>query len=195
MVAASLLPVTIVNGELLFLFGKENEKEDSAKGYSDFGGKKESNESFYACALREGSEELTGFLGDCAAIKKYIRSHGGTFVIDYAPSTNAHYKVFLFYLPYSSDFVSAFNANHAFLWKRMDKDVLCKTKCFEKIRIDWFSVQDIQRRQKEFRFFYVAILDQILAKKEYIYRFINANAKQSLSSATRKKEKNKKKGG
>ena len=61
MVAVSILPVAICNNELHFLFGKENEMEDSAKGFSDFGGRVESGESIYETALREGSEELCGF--------------------------------------------------------------------------------------------------------------------------------------
>ena len=36
MTGSSILPVTIHNGNLYFLFGKENEKEQSAKGFSDF---------------------------------------------------------------------------------------------------------------------------------------------------------------
>ena len=33
MTAGSVLPVTIHKGQLLFLFGKENDMEDSAKGF------------------------------------------------------------------------------------------------------------------------------------------------------------------
>ena len=77
MVAASILPICIHNGKLHFLFGKENEMEQSAKGWSDFGGRKEANESIYKAALREGSEELTGFLGDEHKLKQMIRNNGG----------------------------------------------------------------------------------------------------------------------
>ena len=61
MVAGSILPVAIHKNQLYFLFGKENPMEDSAKGWSDFGGKMENGETPYTAALREGSEELTGF--------------------------------------------------------------------------------------------------------------------------------------
>ena len=64
MVAASILPITIHKNQLLFLFGKENELEDSAKGWSDFGGRVDPGETIFQGALREGSEELTGFLGN-----------------------------------------------------------------------------------------------------------------------------------
>ena len=46
--------------------------EDSAKGWSDFGGKMEMGETPYKAALREGSEELTGFLGNDNDIKRYL---------------------------------------------------------------------------------------------------------------------------
>ena len=44
MVAGSILPVTIHNDKLYFLFGKENPSEKSAKGWSDFGGRLENKE-------------------------------------------------------------------------------------------------------------------------------------------------------
>ena len=62
MVGSSILPVAIHDNTLYFLFGKENPFEDSAKGFSDFGGGMERNESRLDTALREGSEELSGFL-------------------------------------------------------------------------------------------------------------------------------------
>ena len=35
---AGILPTTIHKGKLYFLFGKEGKHEDSAPGFSDFGG-------------------------------------------------------------------------------------------------------------------------------------------------------------
>ena len=45
MVAGSILPVCIYKNKLYFLFGKENNNEKDAKGWSDFGGGCESNET------------------------------------------------------------------------------------------------------------------------------------------------------
>jgi NADH pyrophosphatase NudC (nudix superfamily) len=70
MVAASILPVSIHKGKMYFLFGKENEMEDSAKGFSDFGGKVENGESIMDTALREGAEELCGFFGETQRYQK-----------------------------------------------------------------------------------------------------------------------------
>ena len=97
MVAASILPICIYNNELHFLFGKENSMEDTAKGWSDFGGKVEKNESIYQGALREGAEELTGFLGNENDLKKIIRRNGGVYKITH---DQIKYHVHLFYLPY-----------------------------------------------------------------------------------------------
>ena len=55
MVAGSILPIAIYKNQLYFLFGKENPLEDSAKGWSDFGGKMEPGETPYKAAMREGS--------------------------------------------------------------------------------------------------------------------------------------------
>ena len=98
MVAGSLLPVTIHNGELYFLFGKENPLEDSAKGWSDFGGGVEKGETPYQTALREGGEELTGFLGDGKTLQKHIRKNGGVYKI-----THNTYHLHLFYLEYDEN--------------------------------------------------------------------------------------------
>ena len=50
---AGILPTTIHNGKLYFLFGKESKYEDSAPGFSDFGGGTDNSESFLETAVRE----------------------------------------------------------------------------------------------------------------------------------------------
>ena len=111
MVAGSILPITIHNDKLYFLFGKENELEKSAKGWSDFGGRAEAGETPYKAALREGSEELTGFLGNKNQIQKLINKNGGVFKI-----THNSYHVHMFFLKYDENLPKYFNKNHYFLW-------------------------------------------------------------------------------
>ena len=67
---AGILPSTIHNGKLYFLFGKEGKYEDSAPGFSDFGGGTDNNESFIETAIREAGEEFTGFLGNDMDIRR-----------------------------------------------------------------------------------------------------------------------------
>lgn len=183
MVASSLLPVTIYKGKLHFLFGKENELEDSAKGFSDFGGRVEGNETVLETALREGSEEMTGFLGNSKDLQTHINRHGGTF-----PVVIDKYHVNMFYLPYDENLPKYYNLNHRFLWDHMDVQVLNKTKLFEKIEIQWFSTKTMKTRLRDFRPFYRAIVKDILSKSSDIESFVKSciSGKRS-KSFTRKK--------
>ena len=166
MVAGSILPITIHKNKLYFLFGKENPLEGSAKGWSDFGGGVERGESPYTTALREGGEELTGFLGDSKQLKKLIKKNGGIY-----KHLHNTYHVHMFYLEYDENLPKYYNQNHRFLWERMDTTLLSKTKLFEKIEIGWFSVDDMKRRKHEFRNFYQEIIDEFLDSIENIQKF------------------------
>lgn len=166
MVAGSILPITIYNNELFFLFGKENSMEDSAKGWSDFGGGCENGETPYKTALREGGEELTGFLGDGKNIQKHIRENGGIYKL-----TKDTYHVHMFYIDYDENLPKYYNNNHRFLWERMDKTILNKSKLFEKIEIGWFSIHDIKKHRNKFRIFYRTIADLFLEDVENIRTF------------------------
>lgn len=172
MVAGSILPVSIHNNKLYFLFGKENSMEDSAKGWSDFGGGVEKGETPYTTAMREGGEELTGFLGDGKNIKKLIKKNGGVYKIQHNT-----YHSHLFFLEYDENLPKYYNQNHRFLWERMDKQLLSKTKLFEKIEIGWFSIEDMKKRRSEFRGFYQEIVDKFIADKENILHFMNKKNK------------------
>ena len=180
MVAGSILPITIHNGELYFLFGKENPLEDSAKGWSDFGGGVEKGETPFKTALREGGEELTGFLGDGKTVAKLIKKNGGTYKI-----VHNKYHVHMFFFDYDENLPKYYNQNHAFLWKRMDNKMLSETRLFEKIEIGWFSISDLKKRREEFRSFYREIVDKIFNDKENIIKFIQH--KNSKHLQTRKK--------
>lgn len=173
MVGSSILPVSIYRGKLYFLFGKENDLEQSARGFSDFGGGMENGESAFQTACREGGEELTGFLGDAAKIRTHMRKNGGFLKL----GDPAKYNIHVIRLEYDPKLPEYYNNNHRFLWDRMDRGVLSKTKLFEKIEIQWFSVNEVRRRIREFRPFYQEILlREILAaeKLAQIRRFVAA---------------------
>jgi 8-oxo-dGTP pyrophosphatase MutT (NUDIX family) len=167
MVAGSILPVTIHNNKLYFLFGKENSMEDSAKGWSDFGGGVDKGETPYDTALREGGEELTGFLGGKKEIKKLIQKGGGVYKLSYND-----YHVHIFFMDYDENLPKYYNQNHKFLWERMDKKLLNSTKLFEKIEIAWFSIDDMKKRRHEFRNFYQNIVDLFLSDMNNIRKFL-----------------------
>jgi 8-oxo-dGTP pyrophosphatase MutT (NUDIX family) len=179
MVAGSILPVTIHKNKLYFLFGKENPLEDSSKGWSDFGGGVENGETPYKTAMREGGEELSGFLGDGKNVEKIIKKNGGIYKLEHEG-----YNVHMFFLEYDENLPKYYNQNHRFLWERMDKQYLNKTKLFEKIEIAWFSVDDLRRKKKSFRGFYQKIVDRFLEDIENITSFIKT--KSGKSNKTRK---------
>jgi 8-oxo-dGTP pyrophosphatase MutT (NUDIX family) len=167
MVGSSILPVAIYNRNLYFLFGKENPLEDSAKGFSDFGGGVEGNETPFNTAMREGGEELTGFLGDEKDIRKWVSKRG------FYPILVDTYHIHIVPMDYDEKLPVYYNNNHRFLWERMDRNILNKTKLFEKIEIQWFRPSDMRKRKAEFRPFYKKMVDQILSEIPKIRSFIN----------------------
>ena len=180
MVAGSILPVALHNNKLYFLFGKENEFADTP-GFSDFGGGVDNNETPYKTALREGGEELTGFLGDEIQLEALIRKNGGTYNI-----TSGTYHMHIFFLHYDENLPKYYNQNHRFLWNRMDKRQLEDTKLFEKEEIRWFSIDDMKKHREEFREFYRDIVDILIKESRKIYRFI-LNRQKGTRKHTHKK--------
>jgi hypothetical protein len=181
MVAASILPVTICKNEVYFLFGKENEMEDSAKGFSDFGGRVENDESIIETAMREGSEELCGFLGDPKQLSDLIKKNGGTYTITYG-SENQAYHVHIFFMEYDENLPKYFTNNHRFLWNRMDKTTLNDSKFFEKQEIRWFKSRDLKSKMNEFRPFYREIVSLFLKDLSKIKLFIKKKSSKKVGS-------------
>jgi 8-oxo-dGTP pyrophosphatase MutT (NUDIX family) len=184
MVASSILPITIHKGKIYFLFGKENEMEDSAPGFSDFGGRVDEGESIIETAFREGSEELCGFLGDSNGIKTLLKS--GVYKI-----THENYHVHIFLMKYDPNLPCYFTNNHRFLWERMDKNILNDSKYFEKQEIRWFSVKDIRDNKHLFRDFYRKIIDVLMNEIKAVYIFVKKGSKGSICSLSKTKKKNK----
>ena len=182
MVAGSILPITIYKNKLYSLFGKENSMEDSSKGWSDFGGGCENGESPFKTALREGGEELTGFLGDDKNIKSLINKNGGTYKI-----IHNTYNVHMFFLEYDENLPKYYNLNHRFLWERMDHKVLNDTKLFEKIEIRWFSETELRTQRSLFRPFYRDITDIFREHIPKIREFIASKKKNSTRHTRTKK--------
>ena len=180
---ASILPVTVHNGKIYFLFGKERHIDDTP-GWSDFGGGTDKGETFMKTAIREGGEELTGFLGNKSDIRGMLRKYG-TYNIDY-DAHNGHdpYRCHIFPMKYDEFLPYYYNNNQCFLQKNLDPAIIKKTKIFEKCEIKWFSVYDIKKKIKCFRSFYQNIVKLILDQQNNIEAFTKKSLKQKM---TRKK--------
>jgi hypothetical protein len=187
---AGILPTTIYKNKLYFLFGKENEYEDSALGFSDFGGGTDNKETFIQTAVREGTEELTGFLGSTHHLKNMLTKYG-TYNIDYKSQGYNKYRTHLFPYPYDEQLPYYYNNNQRFIKNHLDPKIIKESKFFEKEEIKWVCIDDILKMKKEFRSFFQNIIEIIYREKEEIYHFIGkAFKKTNRKNNTRKKIKN-----
>ena len=185
---ASILPVTIHNGKMYFLFGKERDIDENP-GWSDFGGGTDKGETFMQTAIREGGEELTGFLGPDKILKKMLVKYG-TYNIDYKSNGYSTYRCHIFPMDYDPMLPYYYNNNQLFLQKKLEPNIIKNTKIFEKTQIKWFSIEDIKQNRATFRSFYKNIVDLILLNKEEIYKFVT---KRNRNKITNNKKTNNKK--
>ena len=168
MVASAFLPVTYYKNRLYFLFGKEAH-DDSAPGFSDFGGGVKSGEDIYLAGLREFAEETTGFLGDSNELEELIKKNGGCY-----PLVEGDYHIHIFRMDYDPMLIHYYNNAQRFIAKRVNTKTLRKTMIFEKIEMEWMTVNDMRRRRNEFRHFYRNILDRIILEVPQIEMFIKS---------------------
>lgn len=174
---ASLLPATIYKNKLYLLFGKEREI-DEHPGWSDFGGGTDKGETYIETAVREGGEELTGFLGNDKDVKHLLTKYG-TFDIDFTSNGHGIYRVHIFPMTYDPHLPHYYNNNQRFLQKKLSPKIIKDMKIFEKTQIKWICVDDLLKMKKEFREFYQNIVDLILVRKGEIDKFVRSSLKKS----------------
>lgn len=158
---AGILPYTQdEDGNHYFLFGRErmnNNPACSDRGlWSDFGGSRDKGETLKNCAIREGCEELCGFLSkslikDSIFGQQSIKTYTTLFVrLDYKKHRT---------LP---DYL---NAHYEFMSRHPQIKPLVKDPgngLYEKDKFAWFSLKDIREKREEFRPFYREMLDLII---------------------------------
>jgi len=171
-----ILPTTIYKNKLYFLFGKENKYADTP-GFSDFGGGTENNESYLQTAIREGGEELTGFLGSDDELSKMLKKRG-----TYNINNDGDYRMHIFFMKYDEALPHYYNNNQRFLQRRLDPEIIKKTKIFEKAEIRWFCIDELLPRKKEFRSYFQKIVEKIVAQQAKIFKFIQKCQKPDIYS-------------
>jgi len=184
---AGILPTTIHNGKLYFLFGKEGKYEDSAPGFSDFGGGTDNSETFLETAVREAGEEFTGFLGNDSDIHKLLKNHG-TYDIDYKTDGHKTYRMHIFPFEYNHWLPYYYNNNQRFLQKKLSPNIFKTTKIFEKDELRWICVDELKKMRPQFRSYFQNIVDMMLNQKESIKYFINKSHKKSTKKKTLRKK-------
>jgi hypothetical protein len=162
-----ILPATIHNNVLLFLLGKEHKYCDTPLKFSDFGGGQDGSELPKETAIREGTEELTGFLGNEEEMKKRLTPE------NMIPIKVNEYVVHVIPLEYDPQLVFYYNNNQAFLQKKLDPEFIKESKFFEKAEIQWFSLEQMKKNKKMLRKFFLKTLDYLDKNEGDIFKFIS----------------------
>jgi hypothetical protein len=125
---AGILPVTIIKGTIFFLLGKEKR----CNNWSDFGGSSEINEPIFETAIREGYEELNGFIGSKNELNNLVKNNLISIYDTDRYTTHAFYvnSPYLLTLPYY------FNNNCKYIDENVD--YIKKDGIFEKSEIKLF---------------------------------------------------------
>jgi len=152
-----ILPVAKHNGKIYFLVGLE----EDGKLWSDFGGSSDKNESPYQTAIREGYEELNGFLGSKTNLQKMVSKN----II--LKLKFDKYTTFLFKTSYDESLPQYFNAHHKFLKTNLPQ-IINKKGYYEKSCIQWMTLREIKENKYKFRTFYQPIIDFILHNEQEI---------------------------
>ena len=82
-----------------------------------------------------------------------------------------------------------YNNNQRFLQKHLDPKIIKSTKIFEKAEIRWICIDQLKKMQRQFRSFYQNIVDELIANKSDIIKFV----KERMSRPTMKTRKTRKK--
>jgi 8-oxo-dGTP pyrophosphatase MutT (NUDIX family) len=181
MVGVGVLPACIKDNQVYFLFGKENKYNDTP-GFSDFGGGKDNTETELQTAIREGQEEMTGFLGD---MKPYLKK---TYRLVY-PKYN--YTTLIFFFNYDENLPFYFNNLQTFLQNKLEKKLIQESKIFEKSEMKWFSINELKTKRNLFRSFYREIVDELIFKQFEIKQFLLKNQKNNKNNYQNKTFKRK----
>jgi len=161
-----ILPVAVHENEVYLLFGKENELDDT-QGWADFGGGKNKNESMFQTAIREGCEELNGFLGLEATIREQYDKNKIMSV------NHETYTTYMYKVDYDRNLPKYFRGNYMFLSSRLPQiKGNLKNGLLEKSHIKWYTFEELRREKGKFRSFYQLIVEKIIGKEEEIKEIV-----------------------
>ena len=155
-----ILPIAKKNDEYYVLLARESvdvKWRDSGK-WSDFGGSKENNETEYQTAIREGTEETCGLYGGTNNIKYMIDNN----TIDIIKLHN--YSTYLIEVKYNSMIPYRFNKIYRNALKNKPNLVYERNGLYEKDKIRWVSVNELNSFLKHSRFWFKPILKKVYNK-------------------------------
>ena len=162
---AGVLPVALYKGALFLLLGQERNNNL----WCDFGGSPHKGEKPYKTAIREGSEELNGFLGDENDFETYVSNN---FILSISFD---RYTSYIFRTAYDKKLPIYFtNVNKFAEFHLRDKIETQYNGLFEKKQIQWFPLSKFKDSKSHamFREHYKPVLDSVLKNEQFIIKYI-----------------------
>ena len=167
---AGILPITLFKGTLYLLLGQE--RHDHL--WSDFGGSSNKREPPFKTAIREGAEELNGFLGNEKKLSQLVNKNKLLTI------KHEHYTTYVFHIPYNKDLPTFFsNVNNFAETHLKDKIDVNHNGLFEKTNIEWFSINKFKNANAnansniKIREFYLPIITTLIKNEQYLIDEIN----------------------
>lgn len=149
---AGILPVTISKGTILFLLAKES----NLKYWSDFGGSSKKYETKFDTAIREGYEELDGFLGNKQELTNRVNNNFIEKIeID-------KYSTYLFYVKYDKIKYLPYYFNNQRNFLKNYLTYIPTDGIFEKSEVKLFSKSDLIINEDIIRPFYRDVTYELL---------------------------------
>lgn len=178
---AGILPICTRSGCLCVLLGQE--RFDSK--WSDFGGSRNPGETYIKTALREGEEELNGILGTGKTLSELVRNN---YVAEIGNGDS--YSSFVFKIKYDNRLPVYFNNNNMFIEKNLKTIVETSYDnhigLFEKRKIKWFTLDEIERDYSIFRPHFVPILKSIVSNKSaFRDNIVELNTRKTITNSIR----------
>lgn len=154
-----ILPMCFIDNHPHFLFSRESiyQKYDSGL-WSDFGGSTEKGESKFETAIREGWEESNGFLGDKDNIRRLLKEE----LVEHIETKN--YDSYLFKMDYDSEIEEIFSKDFKKMVIERNEFVVQYNGFYEKDRVKWMPLRDLNKNMGMFRPWYKHIVRLIIRR-------------------------------
>ena len=150
-----ILPIAFYKGKIYFLFSREYSKSKTKGGlWSDFGGSRESNETYRQTAIREGFEESNHIIGSKKELIKLVDNSIYEITIN-------KYRTYIVLIDYDKELPNKFRKQFLSI-KNSKPHLIAKNGLYEKDMLKWYSYQDIKNDFNKFRPFYKNIVKKIL---------------------------------
>lgn len=174
---AGILPICVRSTSIYVLLGQER----FDRKWSDFGGSRNPGETYIKTALREGEEELNGILGTGRYLLELVKNNYVA-EIDNGDS----YSSFVFKIKYDNRLPQYFNNNNIFIEKKLKSIVENSydrhNGLFEKCKIKWFTIEEIEKDYTIFRPHFVPILKSIVNNKSVFHdNIIELNTRNKIT--------------